>query len=455
MRVKILKTWDEHLELLRQVVGGFADRRTGDNISYSMEDIGLGAFSVFFTQCPSFLAHQKTMQQAKGQSNAQSLFHLEEIPSDNHIRQTLDPIPPQKLFPCYDAVFESLGQGGHWQSWRTLQDTLLIALDGTWYGSSKKIHCPNCSCLEHKSGDKTYYHSAVTPVIVAPGQPHALPLRPEFIIPQDGHTKQDCEIAAAKRWLENNAAHYADLKATLLGDDIYCHQPFCRRTLLHGFHFIFVCKPESHTTLSNWVNLLQRPQLGTVTMRVKAGAHFHTYAYRYANNVPLAEGQDALKLNWCEVSVSDHKGQVVYRNGFVTDFKITDQNVAAIVAAGRARWKIENENNNTLKTKGYHLEHNFGHGKKHLSSLLAAMNILAFLYHTFLSFTDKHYRLIRATLPTRKTFFDDLRALTRYMLFANWNALMDFMMRGLEIGPYAKPPSKSEPQVSCVLNRRI
>ena len=226
MSVKILKTWDEHLELLRQVVGGFTDRRTGDNLSYSMEDIGLGAFSVFFTQCPSFLAHQKTMQQAKGQSNAQSLFHLEEIPSDNHIRQTLDPIPPQKLFPCYDAVFESLGQGGHWQSWRTLQDTLLIALDGTWYGSSKKIHCPNCSCLEHKSGDKTYYHSALTPVIVAPGQPHAIPLRPEFIIPQDGHTKQDCEIAAAKRWLENNAAHYADLKATLLGDDIYCHHLF-------------------------------------------------------------------------------------------------------------------------------------------------------------------------------------------------------------------------------------
>ena len=77
-----------------------------------MEDIGLGAFSVFFTQCPSFLAHQKTMQQAKGQSNAQSLFHLEQIPSDNHIRQTLDPVPPEKLFPCYDAVFESLRQAG-------------------------------------------------------------------------------------------------------------------------------------------------------------------------------------------------------------------------------------------------------------------------------------------------------------------------------------------------------
>ena len=280
----------------------------------------------------------------------------------------------------------------------------------------------------------------MTPVVVVPGRPPAIALRPEFIVPQDGHTKQDCEIAAGKRWLEKNGAQYAALKATLLGDDIYAHQPFCRRTLLHGFDFLFVCKPESPTTLYNWVNLLQRPDLGTVKARVKVGAHFHTYAYRYANNVPLAEGQDALKVNWCEITVTDHKDQVIYRNGFVTNLKITDDNVAAMVVAGRARWKIENENHNTLKTKGYHLEHNFGHGKEHLSSLLAAMNILAFLYHPFLSFTDEHYRLIRANLPTRKTFLDDLRALTRYLLFPNWAALMDFMMRGLEIGPYAKPP---------------
>lgn len=434
------KGWNHLVGSLRRTLGGLPDGRSGDNTHYAMEDIGLSAFSVFFMQSPSFLSAQKTMEQAKGRSNLQSLFEVEQIPCDNHIRQTLDPVEPKELFGLYDEVFESLKEGGALTGWRGIGDSLLLALDGTWYFSSEKIHCPNCSCLEHKSGEKTYYHSAITPVIVAPGQSHAIPLRPEFITPQDGHTKQDCEIAAGKRWLEKNAARYAPLKATLLGDDLYAHQPFCRRTLLHDFHFLFVCKPDSHTTLYNYVNLLQRPELGLVKARVKVGARFHTYTYRYANGVPLAEGNDALKVNWCELTVTDPAGKVIYLNGFITDFTITDQNVAGIVSAGRARWKIENENNNTLKTKGYHLEHNFGHGKKHLSSLLAAMNILAFLFHTFLSFTDANYRLIRATLPTRKTFFDDLRALTRYMLFPTWDALMDFMMRGLEIGPYAKPP---------------
>ena len=91
------------------------------------------------------------------------------------------------------------------------------------------------------------------------------------------------------------------------------------------------------------------------------------------------------------------------------------------------------------QSEGYHLEHNFGHGQQQLSSLRAVMNILAFLFHTVLGLTDEHYRLIRATLPTRKTFFQDVRALICYLYFPSWEGLLRFMMRGLEIGPYAKP----------------
>jgi len=60
-----------------------------------------------------------------------------------------------------------------------------------------------------------------------------------------------------------------------------------------------------------------------------------------------------------------------------------------LAEGGRSRWKIENENNNTLKTKGYHLEHNFGHGKENLCSVLTSLNILAFLMHIFLDFNDR------------------------------------------------------------------
>ncbi|MCP3867599.1 MAG: ISNCY family transposase, partial [Gammaproteobacteria bacterium] len=131
-------------------------------------------------------------------------------------------------------------------------------------------------------------------------------------------------------------------------------------------------------------------------------------------------------------------GKVIYRNAFATNHTITAANVAEVVRAGRARWKVENENNNTLKTKGYHLSHNFGHGKQHLSALLASLNLLAFLFHTLLDLFDSSYQCIRQFLP-RKTFFDDLRALTRYLCFDSWEALMAFMIKGLEL----KPPDTS------------
>jgi hypothetical protein len=428
------------VDALRQNLAGLPDRRTGANLSYAMEDFGLSAFAVFFTQSPSFLAHQKAMQTARGANNAQSFFGLADLPSDNQVRTMLDPIRPQTLYPVYDQIYDTLRAQGILQLFRGVHDSTLIAVDGTWYHSSQKIHCPCCSWLEHPNGQTTYYHSALTPVLVAPGRAEVIALRPEFITPQDGHTKQDCEIAAAKRWLEQNTARYLQGSVTLLGDDLYAHQPFCRRTLLYGFHFIFTCKPDSHTTLYRWVNLLHGPDLGTLKLRLKAGGQWHTYTYRWANQVPLAECDGALPVNWCELTVTHPEGKVLYHNAWITDWPITEKNVQTVVASGRARWKIENENNNTLKTKGYHLEHNFGHGQKHLAALLVTMNLLAFLFHTVLGFTDAHYRLIRTTLPSRETFFHDLRALTRYLHFPSWQALLRFMMRGLEIGPYAKAP---------------
>ena len=155
--------------------------------------------------------------------------------------------------------------------------------------------------------------------------------------------------------------------------------------------------------------------------------------YRFVNQVPLRDGEDALLVNWFELTTTLENGKIVYKNSFATSYRVTKTNVKELVQAGRARWKIENENNNTLKTKGYHLEHNFGHGKHYLSSLLLTFNILAFLFHTLLEMMDDRYHMIREELPTRKTFCDDIRAVTRYLCFESWDHMLRFMMTGLEL----------------------
>jgi hypothetical protein len=435
------RRFDQLVERWRAVFAGLPDSRTGENCFYTMADFALSAFAVFFTQGPSFLSFQQNMEKAHGRNNARSLFGVECIPCDNQIRQTLDPVEASELFGLFDELHEALDQTGLLEAMRAVKNTRLLALDATWYFSSqsKNIHCENCSCIRHSEGQVTHYHSAITPVIVSPGHSQVVPLRPEFIRPQDGQLKQDCEINAAKRWLAANAARYSTGNDTLLGDDIYAHQPFCRQVLLHNFHFLFTCKPSSHSYLYRWVEALEPGRaLHTLKLRVKGKSNrWEHHHYRWVNHVPLTDNDDALKVNWCELTITNGEGTVLYRNAFITDWEINAENVSGLIVAGRARWKIENENNNVLKTKGYHLEHNFGHGKKHLSSLLLTMNLLAFALHTLLEVTDTSYRLVRAAVGARRKFFQHLEALTAYWYFENWERLMDFMMRGQEVGPYA------------------
>lgn len=423
-------SFDAMVSYFHRVLEELPDQRTGHNTLYSMKEAGLGAFSVFFTQCPSFLAFQKAMQQSKGRSNAQTLFQIEQIPCDNRIRTLLDPVAPSHFFPVFSYIFDGLYSHGYLQPLMGFNNTLLVALDATDYFRSSTIHCPQCCQTHHRNGSVSYSHKAITPVLVAPGHEQVLSLPPEFITPQDGHDKQDCETAAAKRWLAQYRERYGQLRMTVLGDDLYCHQPLCEAILGANCHFILVCKPDSHKTLYEWLDGMP---LETLTVRRRRGKRDEIDTYRYVNQVPLRDGHDARQVNWCELTTTDAQGNVLYRNAFATDYGLTRENVIDVVAAGRARWKIENENNNILKTKGYHLEHNYGHGQQHLSSTLVTLNLLAFLFHTVLAWLDDKYQLIRRTLPSRQTFFDDLRALTRYICFDSWGALLDFMIEGLEI----------------------
>jgi hypothetical protein len=427
-------TFKRLLAILDRTFAGLPDHRTGQNTIYSMRDAAMAGFSVFFMQSPSFLAHQEVMQQTKGHSNAGSLFGLERIPSDPQIRNLLDPLTPADLSAPFWEVFDVLEEAGELAAYRSLAGNWLVSLDGTQYFFSTKIHGQRCTVSVH---DETEYytHTAITPVLVAPGESRVIALEPEFIQPQDGHEKQDCERNAGKRWLARQAQQLAGHRVTLLGDDLYCNQPFCEAVLAQKLNFIFTCKPASHQALYEEVGLLSR--LGAVTeltQRHWNGQAYEIWRYRYVNAVPLRAGPGALKVNWCELTiVHQDSGEQLYHNAFATKHGLTDATVVPLVAAGRARWKIENENNNVLKNHGYHLEHNFGHGEQYLSMILVLLNLLAFLLHTVLDLCDQTYHRLREALRRRQTFFNDLKALTRYVLFESWDQMLNFMYVQLEL----------------------
>ena len=411
------------------------EHRRGRNIQYSIVDAGLSAFAVFFLQSPSFLAFQKEMKKRLGRDNAKSMFGVEDIPSDAQIRNLLDPVAPETLREPFWDIYRLLQASGHLESYRQVGGTYLCSMDGTWYHSSEKVHCPNCTVYEYE--DRTLYaHLLVAAVLSAPGQSHVLALEPEFVVPQDGHDKQDCEQQAIKRWVKRNAERFAPWSVTILADDLHSHQPLCELLIENKLHFILTCKPESHPALYQELELLTKVEGAHQTHMVRRWNknHYEQWRYHWVEQVPIRAGEKALRVNWCEVTVvREDTGEEVYYNSWITSHKLTAKTIEEVADAGRARWKVENEGFNVLKNQGYKLEHNFGHGHQHLSAVLLTLLFLAFLFHSVLHLTSRLYQALRQAIGARREFFNHLRALTCYLYFPGWDEMLTFMADKQEV----------------------
>jgi hypothetical protein len=415
-----VSTVEELIAELSEVCAGLPDKRRGPRHDgdYSMADIGLSAFSMFFMGSPSFLAHQRALEEGQGRSNCETLFGMSAIPSDAYIRLMLDGATPA----AFDGLFmRAIEAAGPLEPFQCLSGRTLIALDGTEHFCSRKITCRQCSTRRRSDGGTEYFHAFLGASLVAPGHKQVMPLPPEFIAPQDGAEKQDCERNAAKRWLATHGATVGHLRPVYLGDDLFACQPIIAAIQNAGGNFILTCKPSSHPTITEYLHgatLEEHRQ--TICKRGKRT----TTVYRWISALPLRATDDAITVNWLSIECLNARGKRTYYNSFITDLAITADNVAELAACGRARWKIENETFNVLKTTGYNLEHNFGHGKETLASVLVTLNLLAFAFHTAAYLGILAWRTaVIARGPTYR-FFEHLRTITAYVVFRDWSHLL-------------------------------
>ena len=132
------------------------NRRDGYNKKYRLRDGIMSAFAVFFFQHPSLLHFQRAMKERRKRSNLETLFGVAKIPSDNQIRTFLDDIEPDVLSEVFAQALQIADEDGALHPYRVLDGGVLIALDGLWHYSSRKIHCEGCLHRSH-DGETTYY----------------------------------------------------------------------------------------------------------------------------------------------------------------------------------------------------------------------------------------------------------------------------------------------------------
>jgi hypothetical protein len=413
---------DSLFALVRTGFEQVSDKRA-ENVQITMPDALMSGFAMFSLKDPSLLAFE---ERKATDSNLKSIYGIERVAGDTQMRTILDEVDPEEIRPVFASVHRQLDRSGELRKFVFLEGSYLVPLDGTGYFSSNKVHCASClQKVNKKTGAVTYYHQMVGGVIVHPNCREVVALMPEPIVKQDGEKKNDCERNASKRFLARLKQDYPELVFTITEDALSPNAPHICEIKKHGYHFILGVKEGDHEYLFERV-ALARQEGKTTEFEEHRGDVLHRFSF--INQMPLNKSNPDVLVNFVEYwEVGKDKTQHFC---WVTDFTITKRNVFTIMRGGRARWKVENETFNTLKNQGYHFEHNYGHGKKHLSVVFATLMMLAFLVDQVQQLGCALFQAVLDKKGSRKRLWEHMRALFKTLEFNSMAQLFKAILYG-------------------------
>ncbi len=339
--------------------------------TFSLADVLMAGLALFSLKDPSLLAFCRRALD----HNLRSVFGLLAVPSDTQMRTILDEVHPDQFRPAFTDLFRQVQRGKVLEEYVFLEGCYLIALDGVEYFCSQNVHCAHCLSRQHHNGTVSYYHQMLGAVIVHPDLPEVIPLAPEPIQRQDGQSKNDCERNAARRWLKRFRQDHPHLPVIIIEDALSSNAPHIRDLQAARCHFILGVKPGDHAHLFEQVYRRVEKNEVEVHDEVETGTGKRRH-YLFVKDLSLNESNPEVRVNFLRCVATDAEAECDW--AWVTDLNLTAATFDKGGRGGRARWHIENETFNTLKNQGYHFEHNYGHGEKHLAVVMALLMMLAF-----------------------------------------------------------------------------
>jgi hypothetical protein len=435
-------TLEAIVDLLATTFGAMADPRATAQLRYPLHDTLLSGFALMFFQHPSLLQFQRAMAHKRRRCNLQTIFGVEDIPSDTQMREILDGVEPEALRAVFPQLWEKVRRAGWGGRFTTTlpsgahQGTYYtVALDGSEYFRSTQVQCSHCLRQTDPQGRVHYSHKIVGATVVRAGSHQVLPLDVEEVRNATAASApQDCELSAAKRLVTRLRRAHPQMALIVIGDDLYSHVPFVEQLHALRQHYVVVAKPASHPTLLAAVAAAAgTEQTPTGQWTVGSGVRERTYTYRVVRHMPLAL-ESAVRVTYVEVWEHGAKGELLYHNSWITDLEVDAANVAVVVQIGRTRWKIENEQFNVHKNHGYDLTHNYGHGQQTLSMVFYLLNLLAYVAHVVLALGDRLYQRCR-TQEARREVWNALRTLVNALLVESWRHLLQVYLEEADASP--------------------
>lgn len=248
----------------------------------------------------------------------------------------------------------------------------VVAIDGTGVFKFDEEPYEGCPSRTSKNDKKSYHQPVVEAKFVAQNG-FSISLCSEFIVNEDGQTKQDCEYKATLRLMSKLQKQYPKMPIFIVLDGLYAKEPIMKAIQENKWHFGIVWKDKMLVELQaimlerrsiNAIDKLYNTQVHNQNTRIEYEYEFDKNILNYKNIRLYYVGVKEDEIN---LSKPDKNSSVQFKH--LVDIAPNKDTVKSIVLMNRLRWKIENEGFNVQKNNGNELHH-----KMNRSSLTAIKN---------------------------------------------------------------------------------
>lgn len=437
----MLKTVREHFTTAKDTV----NRKS----KFSLSNCLMSGLAIFCMKCPSLLQFDEKARDPELAQNLKNLFEINEVPSDTTLRERLDPVDPQELQGAIDKLIAKVQRAKILEQFRCItnskeggNDYIMVAIDGTTYFSSNKIHCEHCLVKKHQNGTVEYHHQLLAAVVVSPTLSQVLPIMLEPISKQDGTTKNDCEVSAIKRLLVKLRTKHPHLKIGVCLDALFGSQPVIQ--LLNELDIRYIINFKRSDNKSKYLFDAFDGGIHKKEVMVNKSSNI-TRKYTYHNNLPLNYAHRDVMVNYIDLEETiltntkkNPQKSKTTTFGWITDLEISNTNVNQIGEGGRARWRIENETFNTQKNLNYNFEHNYGHGNKNLSIVMVTLMFIMFLINQIEALCCPMFQAAHKKARATIILWEDLRNTFKSYLIECWEHIY------LWVAGYKRLPSLAD-----------
>jgi len=289
------------------------------------------------------------------------MFRLN-LPHMDAVNDLFEKMKPEELEEVRCRLIHNLIEKRVFHKFRFFGSYFYMAVDatGVYNWGNKPCEAVREFALTRESGKgKVSYFTHVLEAVLICKNGTSIPVMSEWIANEgQDYDKQDCELKAFKRMAVRLKKYFPHLNICILADGLYTN--VCMMNICEEYDWKFITVFKDGNLPSVWKKIEELlPLAGAAESHQQwlgDSTHRITRRYQWVKNLEYQK----YKIVWVEcVQETVHRKTGEKKENrfvFLTNQDVNRENVVSILAAGRARWFIE-DHFNTQKNREGNLHH--------------------------------------------------------------------------------------------------